>query len=80
MAIDIVGKSDVQSGKSLEVKLPPVQAQMGLVTPEEGELYATSGSTWDSAVPWAQGPRRMAMWSGFAIGGEAILPGSTSTR
>jgi streptogramin lyase len=59
MAIDIVGKSDVQSGKSLEVKLPPVQAQMDLVTPEEGKLYATSGSTWDSAVPWAQGPRRM---------------------
>ena len=59
MAIDIVGKSDVQSGKSLEVKLPPVQAQMDLVTPEEHKLYATSGSTWDSAVPWAQGPRRM---------------------
>jgi streptogramin lyase len=59
MAIDIVGKSDIQSGKSLEIKLPPLQGQMDLVTPEERKLYETSGQDWNSTKPWAQGPRRM---------------------
>ena len=59
MSIDIVGKSDIETGKSLEVKLPPVAAQMDLVTPDERKLYAVSGSDWNSAVPWAEGPRRM---------------------
>ena len=59
MSIDIVGKSDIETGKSLEIKLPPVAAQMDIVTPEERKLYAASGSDWNSAVPWAEGPRRM---------------------
>jgi len=60
MSIDIVGHSDVQSGKSLEVKLPPLAAQAELITPEERKLYAISGTDWNSAVPWTQGPRRLA--------------------
>jgi hypothetical protein len=32
--------------------------KMEIVTPEEREFYAKTGSDWNSAVPWAQGPRR----------------------
>ena len=59
MAIDIVGKSDIETGKSFAIKLPPLQAQMDLVTPDEKKLYAASGSTWNDAVPWAECPRRL---------------------
>jgi streptogramin lyase/mono/diheme cytochrome c family protein len=59
MSIDIVGKSDIETGKSLQVKLPPVPSQLNNVTPEERKLYADSGSEWNNAVPWAQGPRRL---------------------
>jgi streptogramin lyase len=59
MAIDIVGKSDIRSGKSLEIKLPPAETEMDLLTPGERELYETSGQDWNSTKPWAQGPRRM---------------------
>lgn len=59
MAIDLVGKSDIATGKSLEIKIAPRKEKMEIVTEEERQLYAKSGSDWNSAVPWAQGPRRL---------------------
>jgi streptogramin lyase len=59
MGIDIVGHSDIETGKSLEVKLPPVPGQMEKYTPEQRQMFAMSGSDFNLAAPWAQGPRRM---------------------
>lgn len=59
MSIDIVAKSDVETGKAEEVKLPHVPGQMELTTTEEQQMYAATGTTWDNAVPWTQGPRRL---------------------
>ncbi len=59
MAIDVVAKGDVETGKVATVKLPPIEVQKQLITPEESKLYAMTGSDWNSAVPWAQGPRRL---------------------
>ena len=60
MATDTVGKSDIATGKSLEIRMPPWTEKMEVVTDEECKLYALSGSTMNSAVPWAQGPARLA--------------------
>jgi hypothetical protein len=85
MSIDIIGKSDVEAGKSREIKLPPVAPQMDLVTAEERKLYAANGSTGTLRfhgrrvfAAWA--PTRTAMWYGFVTGMAAILPGSTCIR
>lgn len=58
---DIVGKSDIETGKTIEVKIPARLANSDrAITPEERKVYAMSGSDWNSAMPWAQGPRRLA--------------------
>ncbi len=59
MAIDIVGKSDIATGKSLEIQIPPRREKMEIATEDERKLYAQSGSDWNSAIPWTQGPRRL---------------------
>jgi streptogramin lyase len=60
MAIDIVGHSDVASGKSLEVKLPPLAAEVERTRPEDRKFYeAFAGGDFNTPVPWSQGPRRM---------------------
>jgi streptogramin lyase/mono/diheme cytochrome c family protein len=59
MGIDIVGHSDMETGKSLEVKLPPVPGQMDQFTPEQRKMYTMTGSDFNTAMPWAEGPRRM---------------------
>jgi len=59
MSIDIVGHSDIETGKSLELKIPPVQAQLNNLNAEERKLYAVTGTEWNSAVPWTEGPRRL---------------------
>ena len=60
MSTDTVGKSDIATGQSLTIRMPPWTEKMELVTDEERKLYALSGSTMNSAVPWAQGPARLA--------------------
>ena len=60
MNIDVIGKSDIETGKAVEVKIPPVPGQMELTTPEERKVYEMAGSDFNTAVPWAEGPRRMA--------------------
>src|SRR5579884_754262 len=59
MNMDVVSKADVKSGKVTQIKIPPVPGQMELATEEERKVYAQAGSTWNTAVPWAEGPRRM---------------------
>ena len=59
MGIDIVGKGDIATGKSLEIKMPPRSEKMEIATAEERKLYEEVGSDWNSAIPWSQAPRRL---------------------
>ena len=59
MGIDIVGKADIETGKSAEIRLPPVKEQMDLLTPEDRKMNEMTGSDFHTGTPWAQGPRRM---------------------
>ncbi len=60
MAFDIVGKGDVESGKTLQVTLPVVKSEMDRVTPEAREVYDKFDNlSFGNPLPWSQGPRRM---------------------
>jgi streptogramin lyase len=39
--------------------MPPVAGIKELYTPEQLQMFATSGSETQNALPWAEGPRRM---------------------
>ena len=41
MAFDIIAKSDIKTGKSMEWKLPPVKEEMAIVTPADLKFYDT---------------------------------------
>ncbi len=78
MAFDIVGKGDVDSGKTLEVKLPVVKSEFDRVTPEARAMYDKFDDlSFGSPLPWQQGPRRMGtdknadvLWVGNSWGGS----------
>ena len=59
MSIDRVAGSDIRTGQAFDIKLPPVPGQKELLTPDELKLYEMTGSEWNDAVPWTQGPRRL---------------------
>ncbi len=60
MTLDIIGKGNVATGKSEEVRLAPVQAELDRVTPEARKFYETYNQPdFNNPLPWAQGPRRM---------------------
>jgi streptogramin lyase/mono/diheme cytochrome c family protein len=60
MSMDTIGHGDVATGKVTEVKLPPVKDEMGRLKPEERAFYeGVDDLTFNAALPWAQGPRRM---------------------
>jgi len=59
MNLDIVAKTDIETGKVSEIKIPPVPGMKEMLTPDELKMYEATGSTWDTAMPWAEGPRRM---------------------
>jgi streptogramin lyase len=60
MAFDIVGKGDVETGKTLEVKLPEIKSEMDKVTPEAKQVYDKFDNlSFGNPLPWSQGPRRM---------------------
>ena len=59
MSLDIVCKGDVATGKTIEIQMPPQRQKMEIATAEERKLYGLSGSDWNSAIPWTQGPRRL---------------------
>jgi len=59
MNCDMLGKSDIKTGKSLEVKLQRRPGFEQLATPRDKELYDLARSQWNSARIWDQGPRRL---------------------
>ena len=59
MNYDIVGKSDIKTGKSVEVKMEPRRSLHDLATTRDKELYAIARAQWNSAPVWQQGPRRL---------------------
>jgi streptogramin lyase len=60
MTLDIVGKGDLPSKESLEVKLPPVASAKSNLTPDDNKLYADFVvPDFNTPFPWSQGPRRM---------------------
>lgn len=59
MNLDMVAKTDIETGKVSEIKIPPVPGMRALFTPEEQKMYDATGNTWNAAKPWAEGPRRM---------------------
>ena len=77
MAFDIVGKGDVATGKTLEVKLPAVKSELDRATPEARAFYDKFDDlSFNSPLPWQQGPRRMGtdknadvLWVGNSWGG-----------
>src|SRR5215813_1226297 len=60
MALDTIGKGDVATGKAIEVKLPSIQSEIDRLKPEDRAFYENfSGLSFNTPVPWQQGPRRM---------------------
>ena len=60
MAMDTIGKGDVATGKSLELKLPAVTVGMDRIKAEDRAFYENfDGLSFNTPVPWSQGPRRM---------------------
>jgi streptogramin lyase len=60
MALDTVGRANGATGEVTEVKLPPVESAMRLVKAEDFAFYDNfSDLSFNSPVPWSQGPRRM---------------------
>ncbi len=60
MALDIVGHGDTETSKASEVVIPPVPGIKELFTPEQMQMFAMTGNEYHNALPWVQGPRRMA--------------------
>ena len=60
MAVDVIGKGDVASGKTITVKLPALQSELDRLNPEDRAFFENfNGANFSIPVPWAQGPRRM---------------------
>jgi streptogramin lyase len=60
MAMDTVGRANVATGEVTEVKLPPVESAMRLVKAEDFAFYDNFNElSFNTPVPWSQGPRRM---------------------
>lgn len=59
MGIDIVGRAEAETGRTSEIRLPPLKPQIDMLSPKERKMNALTGSDFHTAVPWAQGPRRM---------------------
>jgi virginiamycin B lyase len=81
MALDIVNKGDIKTGKTTELKLPPVKAGLDQVTdPQLVKFYeGFAPLDFNTPVPWNQGPRRMGadknadvVWVGTSWGASLI--------
>jgi streptogramin lyase len=78
MTLDIINKGDPATGKSTEIRLPPVQAELTRVSAEEKKFYDTFlQPDFNTPLPWSQGPRRMGtdknadvLWIGNSWGGS----------
>ena len=78
MAQDFIESSDIATGKSAELKLPPDARELVNLTAEEKAYYQTYKPVdFNSPFPWAQGPRRMGtdkaadiLWVANSFGGN----------
>ncbi len=87
MPMDTIGHGDVATGQVSEVKLPPVKSWMDRLPPEERAFYENFNDlTFNTAVPWSEGPRRMGtdknadvLWVGNSWG-SSLARIDTKTR
>ena len=78
MAFDTIGRADTTTGQTLEVRLPEVKAEMDRLTPQARAFYESFDDlSFNSLLPWQQGPRRMGtdknadvLWVGNSWGGS----------
>ncbi len=78
MSQDLVNTSDIATGKSHEFKMPPEQAVIENLTPEQAKMYETFvAPDFNAPFAWAQGSRRMGadkngntVWIGNSFGGN----------
>ena len=78
MIIDTIGYADPANGKISEIKLPPTEAGLKLVNPEEKKFYdGFQQPDFNTPLPWSEGPRRMGtdknadvLWVGDSWGGS----------
>jgi streptogramin lyase len=74
MAMDTIVKGDVATGKSIEIKVPPMK--LDFIPPEDRAFYETVNDlTFSHPLPTSQGPRRMGtdkkadvLWVGNSYG------------
>ena len=78
MALDIIGRGNMATNKSEEIRLAPVQTELARLKPDEREFYKTFVQPdFNAPLPFAQGPRRMGtdknadvLWVGNSWGGN----------
>jgi streptogramin lyase len=60
MGWDTIGKADIATGTSIEIKLPEVKSEMDKLSPEQLAAYdKVTDLSNGNPLPWGQGPRRM---------------------
>lgn len=60
MAMDTIGSANTETGEVSELKLPPVESEMHRLEPEDRAFYEKFNElSFNTPVPWSQGPRRM---------------------
>jgi len=77
MSQDLIDYSDIATGKTSELKLPPEPGIMENLTPEQRKMYETFvAPDFNAPFAWAQGPRRLGadkngdfVWIGNSFGG-----------
>jgi virginiamycin B lyase len=78
MQQDLINYSDIKTGKTAEFKLPPDEAAMETLTPEQRKMYESFiPPDFNTPFAWAQAPRRMGadkngdyVWVGNSFGGN----------
>jgi virginiamycin B lyase len=81
MAFDMIAKSDIKTGKSLQWTLPPVVDQIKLANQDDIKFYDTYAPTdIGTPFPWSQGPRRIGIDRNASVLWVANSWGGSLTR
>src|SRR5262245_34190950 len=60
MGWDTIGKADIATGTTVEIKLPELKSEMDKLSPEQLAAYEkVTDLSNGNPLPWGQGPRRM---------------------
>ncbi|MFL6974673.1 MAG: carboxypeptidase regulatory-like domain-containing protein, partial [Xanthobacteraceae bacterium] len=60
MGWDTIGKADIATGTTVEIKLPELKSEMDKLSPEQLAAYdKVTDLSNGNPLPWGQGPRRM---------------------